>query len=117
MENLQEKIENYTKLGRELRKEIAIKIKEIVKENDGKIELDNYEDNEYMSIVFNGNIDSIIYDIHFENNDFKLKTENGELSLELLMPCEIIDLYEVLVNHTLPRIKREKALRKETEAE
>ena len=105
MENLQKRIEKYAKLQCEIRNEAAYEIKEAVIRNDGKIEFDPNDDNEYMSIPCNGNMDAVIHSLEMDEGRVSVMLDDTWIPLDYMLADEVIDLYDMLFNYTLPRIE------------
>lgn len=108
MKNLNEKIANYVKLQLEIRYEALAEIKEAVASNNGKIEFDHDDDNEYMSIPCNGNMNAVIHSLETEHGTIYVMLDGTWLPLDYMPTDEVIDLYDMLFNYTMPRIEAEK---------
>ena len=108
MKDLSEKIKDYVKLQLEIRDEAVAEIKEAVANNNGKIEFDTDDDNEYMRIPCNGNMNDVIHSLEWEDGSVSVVLDDTCLPLGYMLADDVIDLYDMLFNYTLPRIEAEK---------
>lgn len=104
MKNLNKKIKEYTKLQYEIMSYADCEIKEAVANNNGKIEFDTNDD-EYMSIPCNGNMNAVIHSLEMIDGRVNVVLDDTWLPLDYMPADQVIDLYDMVFNSALPRIE------------